>query len=387
MQKLFDSVTERYRQFVEQDENLLLVSRCPDTEVAYHLRILKAVDETNSTDFFWSFAQEFSQPAVYVEALLEYIARLIRDANETFRQEQLPEWPDVPAFARDVRQDPVRRTQALMVFCRSLLPQKNQRMVWSFFPVRIADRIAWSRYIAAVVHHEVPFPWCHRMRIVARDDAAQPLLAQVVGGAPRVERFAPDLSLDALNGAMEQEAGDPTVPLDRRCQSMLLLANTDYSNRRYHEALEKYQVLLYWYENTGNPQLAAIVMNGIGECHWRMGGHAIAQTWFESSLNQSMDADARPIALNAALNIANMKLERGEWTEAADYYDSAAKLATAQMNSVTAAQCSENRGYCLYQLGRRDEAHAEWYKGAELAQRSGQPEIHASIVRKMSGQV
>jgi hypothetical protein len=380
VQKLLDEVKAQYVNFVDQPDRLVMVVTCPDTECAYHLRILKSVDEENSTDFFWSFAEPFTEPSAYIDAIVTSVKHLITDINA---DKDGSSWPEPPTVIQSAGADPVSRTREVMTFCRSLLPGRDQRIVWSFFPLTIADPSLWMRFVTEVTAHELPLPWCHHMRIIVREAAGSTMVSDALGGARWATRYSPDLSISALNRSAEDAVSDESLPLERRCQSLLILAANDYSYRRYPEALEKYEVLLFWYRNTRNPMMTAVVMNGIGEAHWRMGNAPIAQTWFEGSLEHAMQVDARPAALNAALNMANMKMEIGAWEEAAEYYGSAEKLATAQMIPITRAQCLDNQCYCLQQLGRYEEAREGWMTAADIAQRSGESDLYQRITHRM----
>jgi hypothetical protein len=69
MRRLFQDLTKRLQAHVAQRDTLLLLVRCRDEECAFVIKTLESIDEAGP-DFFWMFANDFVDPASYVEAVV-----------------------------------------------------------------------------------------------------------------------------------------------------------------------------------------------------------------------------------------------------------------------------------------------------------------------------
>jgi hypothetical protein len=72
-----------------------------------------------------------------------------------------------------------------------------------------------------------------------------------------------------------------------------------------------------------------------------------------------------------------------DWKEGETYYDSAEKLATAQLNAPTKIHCLENRGICQERLERPKEAAESWEAGAQLAKATEEKDLQRRILERL----
>src|SRR5260370_32531581 len=172
-----------------------------------------------------------------------------------------------------------------MCSSRSLLTQlEGGLVVWVLFPLRIADPAGYAQLIRELLQHQHPFPWFHHARIILREHTAYPALSAALTGMPRVDYYAPDLSDEAMESALEEEAADTELPLTDRVQAMFLSAQRDYSFGRFDEALKKHAVVLRYHAAIGNGTRAALELNSVVESHQRPGRPTQASRDFTHAL-------------------------------------------------------------------------------------------------------
>jgi tetratricopeptide (TPR) repeat protein len=253
------------------------------------------------------------------------------------------------------------------------------------FPGMVLDRPAYADLMREVLRHEFPFPWCHHMRILLRDDPVDPVLFKRMEKEPRIAWYTPDLSPQAMEKAMEEEAADESIPLDERCQALLQTAATDYSHKRYPQALEKYQLLFDYYAAQGNHALAALALNGMGEVHRTTGDKKIAGACFEAAMVPATEGQLPHVAvmLPVAFNLATLRAEEKRWEDAEGYWDCLQQLATAQRSPELKVQALEERGHAQYQQGKVPEALATWTATATLAEKLKKPELAKGVLERL----
>ena len=80
------------------------------------------------------------------------------------------------------------------------------------------------------------------------------------------------------------------------------------------------------------------------------------------------------------LNLANLMLAVKSWKDGESYYDSAEKLATAQLNAPTKILCLENRGVCQDMQGNARAAAESWEAGATLAKATEESQLQKRVL-------
>jgi hypothetical protein len=386
MRKVFDQLQARLQAFIAQRDDLALVVRCATSANALILKVLEGLQESSSSEIFWVFPEEFSTAITYVSAVVQSFAAQHELIRLSLEKEGMKPWPLLPANVRNEKLQAARRLRELMVFARSLLPAPEGFLVaFVFLPPTVSDPAAYGELMADVLRHEFPFSWCHHIRAILRDDPADPALARVLGEAPRMVWYAPDLSPAALEKALEEEAGDEALPLEQRLQALHVTAGTDFAHKRYPEAMGKYQLLFEYYARTGNHALTALVWNGMGEVHLAEGRPVEAAACFEGALIPASEGNPPPlpVLLNVVLNLANLRLAERRWSEAEAYFDQVQKLASIHRNPALKVLALEDLGVAQYEQGKVSEALKAWQAGSIVAENQELAEQRQALLRRL----
>ena len=394
MRKLFDGITERLSQFIAQRDYAALVVRCRDSDGIGVLKILEGLDEASTSEMYWTYAGDFLEANSFVnEVIKDFAAKHegVRQAIELNQRldlelKNLKPWPPIPPDVLNQSLPAVHRLRELMIFSRTLLPQLEGGLaVWVLFPLQIGDPAGYARLIQELLQHQYPFPWFHHMRLILREDPANPMLSAALAATPRVAGYVPDLSEEAQENALEQEAADPEWPLTDRVQATFLSAQRDYAWGRFEEALKKHEVVLNYHSAIGNAPMVALVLNSVGEIHQRAGRPEQASRCFEAALEPACAGQHPPLPVlcNVVLNLANLRFAQNRLPEAEVYFDSAEKLATVLRNPPVKIQSIEWLGYCQFVQGRADEAEQNWKRAADIAGKVGQPELQRNLLERL----
>jgi tetratricopeptide (TPR) repeat protein len=385
MRRVFERVTDRLRGFIGQRDYVGLVVTCPAEASPVIVKTLEGLDDESTSELFWIIVDDFEDPDGYVDTVIDQF-RTRHDAVRAVQaQEGQAVWPELPAAVADPNAPADERLRELMIFSRSLLPTlEGGLVVWVFFPLQVLDPRGYGRLMSGILRHDFPFPWCHHMRVIAREDAAAPALEAALAPLPAIDYYTPDVSTEALQQALEDDVDDEQLPLEERMQAVLMTASTDYSYGRYEQALEKYQLLFQYYQATNRPDFAALALNGAGEIHQALGDWEKAGGFFESALGPATATNPLSVVLlNTLLNLANLRLAEERWDEAEAYYDNADKLATLFRNAPTKIQALENRGYAEYAQGKVEQAVETWELASHIASELNEPKLRRSILERL----
>jgi tetratricopeptide (TPR) repeat protein len=371
VQQLLDRLDATLRRFATQSDDFALVVQCADGEAALVSKSLDGVADSLDTAMVWAVVDEFADAASYASAAVNAFYAQHAAVRLAMLREGDPEpWPEFPPALLDAARPPVERLRGLMTFSRALLARPDEMTaVWALFPLAVHDAAGWAGLLGELLPHQFPAPWCHHLRVVARGVTGDALLPSALGALPRLKWYAPELHADAIAAALDEDAANPALPLPQRLQGLLLSAGMDFSHRRYDQALAKYQVLLKYYAGIRDGAMAALVCNGIGEVHARLGNRDVAGLWFGRAIEPAAAAPtaAVPVLLVAALNLGNLRMEQERWGEAEACFDGAQKLATLQRDPQTKLRTIDSLGVCQYMQGKFDAATATWTAGAHVA--------------------
>ena len=241
--------------------------------------------------------------------------------------------------------------------------------IWIFYPFAVADQTAFAALMAELLHNDFPFPWCHHLRFIVRVDPDSVAMHTMLGRMPRIQWYQPDLSMDAIERGLEEEAADERLPLAERMGLVPMMAGNDFARARYPEAMEKYELLLRYHAATGNHAMAALALNGMGEVYEKTGDLDRANASYEAALIPASHGEhpAIPILLNTTVNLGNLCVRQGRWADGEAYFDVAQQLATVARNASTKIASLGSRGDCQHQQGKLDEAVKSWNDGTVLA--------------------
>ena len=368
MRKLFEQMRTRLESFLGQRRTLLLVVSAGPAEYLPLVSIIDGIEQGGSADAFWLFPEPFDNPLQYAKAVVDsFRTRYVMLAVEL--QKADPSLPaDLPAPMLEERRPPVDRLREMFLFARDLIDDlEASHLVVGLLPSKISAPLPYAQLIQALAAHETPVPWCHHMRFIVREESAEALLTQHAQAMASTEFYAPNMGQDAIQGSLEDEANDASLPLPQRMQSLLLLAGMDQAYMRLPAAMEKYKLLAEYHQALGPQPLHALALNGMGEVWDRSGNAKEAQRHFEMALVPALASQNEPALINITLNLANLHRNQGRWQLAFDHYDAVSDLAETVCNPMLKLRCLEQMGFCRYKLGDHKGAWEQWNAGVVLA--------------------
>ncbi|WP_437317052.1 hypothetical protein [Sorangium sp. So ce385] len=386
MWRKLDELKATLDEFVDQREHLLLVVSCADPELAYVLKTLEGMDDASPSDLFLVFGEPFTGAAEYAAAIMKGLRvqmEIVKAPRAAAGEAPLP---PLPAVCDDAEAPPTARLRAAIDHVSSLLPaQGGHRVIWGFLPLQIADREGYARLVGEFVPARGPEPWMRGLRVVARDDRADPFLLPPLrkSKAPGVLLYEIDMSTAALNDALVKEAGDRSLPVADRMQALLQLAGLDYAYRRYPQALEKYGALYRYYAAHDAPVMQAVIIQGAGDVLRQMGDLKEARAKYHQGLALVMHQKALPILLNLTAAIGDVALELRDHRDAEGFSGLAAQIAGKLMNPFAKADALEKQGIARDRMGDATGAVVVWREAATLAKTFAYHERHRSALERL----
>jgi tetratricopeptide (TPR) repeat protein len=386
MRRLLNEISQRLGSFIDQRDDLAMVVCSLETDAPPLLKILEGLEETKASDLFWIFTENFVNPSAFANSVVTAFATKHELMRLAMQREKMTPWPPVPSQVASERTPPAQRLRDLAMFSRELLPIRNGgTVVWVFYPLQITNHSAFATLIEEVLQHDFPFPWCHHLRFLIREDPAARALERLLARSPRIQWYEPDLSMDAVNRSMEAEIVDDTLPVEERLNTLMVMAVTDCAHNRLPQALKKYELLLQYHAPMGNYAMAALALNGMGEVYERSGDLDRANESYEAALIPASHGDnpAIPVFLNVLLNLANLRRAQERWEDAGAYFDMVQQLATINRDPCLKIRSLENRGICEMRQGKRDEACKSWNDGLVMAAQIEDVEVCRNLLKHL----
>jgi tetratricopeptide (TPR) repeat protein len=386
MRQLLQRIGNELQAFVRQRDDVAMILSSPSADALPILTLVDGVEANSASDMFWTFTDNFTDPAAYVDAVVGGFAAKHQGVRLALEKEGMTPWPAIPAFIMSPETSPAGRLRGLAAFSRELLPiPGGGNIVWVLYPLDIADARLYAHLMAQLLRHEFPNPWCHHLRFIIRDDPVTPMLRHAFAGAPRVRWFQPDLGPEAVQRALEEAAEDEALPLDERVTNLMVLAGVDHANHRYPDALAKFELLLGYHAPLGNYVMAAASLNGMGEAYQRMGDLERAADSYQAALVPASQGEqpAIPVLLNIVLNLASVRFSQERWAEAEGYYDLAQQLAIVARNGPARVQALDFRGLCQHRQRKLRDAEQSWYSGSVIAAQLEDVELCRTLVARL----
>lgn len=365
MRNLFDEPKRAFEAHVEQRDDLTLVVRCKTEEVAIVLKLIESAEET-SPHTFLEHTEDFVEPQHYVSTLVAKMIDQARKVNELREREGGAQLPPPPPRMRDERVPAPERLRELMCYVRGWVEDPQAALVWIFMPLNIHDPLGYASLLTQTLSHSYPRPWCHRMRVIARDEARLPL-EHSRGAFQRAQFMAVDFGPQATERALEDTANDEALPLSDRMTALMVLAGIDAAHGRVKDAQEKYRLLATYHHALGDNAQWALALLGLGDTAARAGNPREAKDHYLAALTPATHVKAFPVVLNIALSLGNLHYTSGVYVEAATWYHVAGDLARALLNADTLLDCFEHEGLSLHKAGAHKQALEAWNNGVELA--------------------
>jgi tetratricopeptide (TPR) repeat protein len=371
MRRLLEELRERIARFIPQRDAAALVVHCSEADAALVSKIIEGLDDASDSELFWIVVDEFKTPDQFAESCVQVLAIKHGAVRLAQAQKKLTPWPEFPAdVLQPGRLPPLERLKRLAIFSRSLLPILDGALVvWAFFPLKITDQAGYANLMAQLWKHEYPFPWCHHLRLIFRDDSATGALTQAAKDIPTVEKVKADFSTEALRKAAEDDAGDENVPLPERINNTLVLAGMDYAHRKYDQAMRAYEIVHRYAMAANVPVLGAIALQGMADVHSATGRKDEAGKMLQAALAPAAAASSPPVPIlfNLYHNLGALRYEEQKWEEAEVYFQGAAEFALLQRDPQQRLHCWEMMGWAQYQQNKIEPALKTLSNGAIVA--------------------
>lgn len=236
MRALVDQATAGIRTFWEQRDDLVMVLQAADVDLPPVLKIIEALEAELAFAWVWVFAQPFVTTADYANTIIGDVASRRDAVCATLTKDGKPQWPALPDRMTDRSCDPVDRLRAAVLYVRELVPMVPGGVtVFGLLPTSAEDPAAYAELSRELVQHQLPFPWCARVRFLLRDEPSAPRLTGLCE-ASRVRVLRTDFSPPALEAALKMEAADPALPNSRKMISAIVAAGiaSRMAGRRMH---------------------------------------------------------------------------------------------------------------------------------------------------------
>ena len=368
MRRLFDQLQRDVEAFVEQRDDLLLVVPCTDADAPLVAQVVGDAEQANGTDAFLVFPDPFVEASPYVDVVVERLREQVTLANQALEEEGRPPFPPLPDALRDARRPPGDRLKEAIGFARALVPSDGgHRLVWALVPLEVHDHDGFLRLLATLVPWHGVESWMRGVRLLVRDAPATAAVARRYAEAPRLRVRPVDAGPDALAGALRDDAADEALPDDQRMSAYLQLALLDYAHNRPQDAFAKLEVLLGYYQHTGDPGMQALVMNTFGDVYHRNDQLGDARHWYECALVPLAEAPAPVVLFTVLKNLGRVCFAQGDAAVAEQYFAMMEEVATQRNDAEGKAEALEWQGLSREKRGAYAEAVDSWKAGAELS--------------------
>jgi tetratricopeptide (TPR) repeat protein len=369
MRRKAEALRETLDEFVAQLEFPMLVVGCIEDELAYLFKFIEGLDETHPEAFVLVFAGAFTTRQAYVDSMVEFLRVQLAGAESVRAERGEPPFPALPPELADQRIPPEHRLQRLLVYLGSLVPNTSEHsVVVGLLPLSCTDFDAYAQLVGSVMPIPEAQPWMAPLRIIARDDRAQPRLKPAMERY-RVEHvlyFETDFSTPAVTNALAVDAADPTLPMAERMACLHQLAAIDFAYRRYPDAIEKYGVLNDYYASLNLPAMQAICVNGAADAFRSGGQPEVAKDMLQRGIAIALKAKSLPALVNLFVSITDLCAQLGQHDEAESYADSGAKVANAAISPTVYADMFEKKGDAQLAQNKVAEGLASYKKCEEL---------------------
>lgn len=376
MQRLIARARKILADFIEQRDDVILLARCSETDWAILLKLLRDLEQADSSDVFLLFGDPFADPESFLALTVERLREEYQVASQALEEDGKSPLPPMPDFLTDKEKLPAERLRGAIAYCRSLLPKTGgNRLVWGMFPEKIEDHAAYLQMISALVPWKRLEPWMRGTRLVFRVSPGRaPFSNSTPPPRTHLEDF--DFGQDAAAKSIQEDMEDETRPLEERMQALFSLAVLDYAHHRVDDAFEKFRVLLGHYQHTENDLMQAMVMNGIGDTHFhRTNNLERAQYWYECAVPPANAAAVPVVMASVVKNLGDVSFEMGNYAEAEQFYEQLDRLVTHMRDPEAKSQALEKQGVSQEKQKAFGKAVKSWEAGATLCRNIGLPKL------------
>lgn len=374
MRRLFERLRKDIENFIEQRNDLLMLTPCTADDMPLVLKTLRDIEQATATDVFLLFTDNFVEAGPFVSVAVERLKEEHRIVCEALVEENRDPLPPLPDILFDELRIPADRLREAMCFAHSLVPREGgHRLVWAMFPQEIADWQAYLQLLLSFVPWQGLSPWMRGLRLIFRYETGREHNVPQLAQAPCVRVTPVDLSPAAIAASIEADVDDEELPMEQRMQSLFALACQDYAYNRVEDAITKYEVLLGHYQQTENLTMQALVMNGIGDVLHRNENLNEAQHWYECAVVPAVGTQASVILATITKNLGDVAYKLNQYVEAEQYFDGLDKLAAQMLDPEGKARALEWRGRSQEKQGAYVHALESWEAAALLSRNVGLP--------------
>ena len=371
MNRVLRDLVADLRAFVEQRDTFAQVVHALDTETAIVLQALKAVEQEMESDLFLLFVVPCRSAAEFMDAVVARARITLEQANEIRRLDEEGPLPGVPALCEDPTQTHAARLQGIIEHFRGLVGDPTEhRMVLVFLPLTVEDRAGYASIVTSLLPRSGHEYWMRGVRIVLREDAAQPFLWDYIvrEQIPDVQVMDVDLRPERLIGALAEETADPQTPQMQRMTGLIQLAALDFTYRRHEDAISKYKAVYNWAAQNEQPVMQGLCLHGIGEV-LRYGGGSLdaAKRSYQQGLAVCAgEKHGLPVTLNLVVSAGDVCLALGEHEDAYGYFEVGDQIAAKLYNAITKVDLMLKRGDVRLAQSRESDAVKLWAGAADL---------------------
>jgi tetratricopeptide (TPR) repeat protein len=205
-----------------------------------------------------------------------------------------------------------------------------------------------------------------------------------LAAAPRVRVQEIDLGPAAIEASLLAEAEDPELSDEERMQALLTAAYLDSAHNRFEAAFGKLNLLLGYYQHTGNLLMQALVIKGLGDVAYRNNNLEQAQRWYECALLPASEAKEASVLAELVKNLGEIAYQQGRFADAEQYFDGLDKLRAHLLDPEGKAQALEWRGLSQEKQAAYDRAGSSWEGAAQLCRSIGLPHFLMTNLRHLA---
>lgn len=332
MRALLDKLQATITDFIEQRDALWLRVGGATADAPIVLKLLLSIERRNKGDVFLIYATHFANQEQYVDELsglfrAEYQAL----QDERSARQHAPLQPLPERFGGG----PAQRLTALLSAAGELLPKEGrQRLVWAFWPLKLADPVAYEQLLDGLVSAPVgcgcdsPPPWTRRLRLIGRQVDHSPAELHAVRSEERVLHTTADFSPEAIQRCLQETLADPRQPEGVRMRTLLMLATLEKAHGRDEAALASYGQLLAYYRLQQSPALQTVVLVQLGELCQKEQRLPAARAFYEQALAPAAAAQVPVCTALLAKSFGDLAWAEQRHSDAAACYEAWHRLAS-----------------------------------------------------------
>ncbi|MCL2724322.1 MAG: hypothetical protein FWD69_07790 [Polyangiaceae bacterium] len=356
--------------FVEETERAALLLTTSDEELPLVVQSLGQMDESSPQDVYLIDVSPLNDLVSYVNTIVENVRVQIEEVNQERTSEGQEPLASLPAECQDLQILPLMRLRHLMAYVTSWVPDiEDHRMVVSLLPSQISDRNAHAQIVGALAPLHERRPWSNALRLVLRDDRAEPLVEQTLRklGAEDVFGYTTRLTISELADATAADVANKSLSPPQRISALMQCAIFDTALGRYEAAIDKYGTLFQYYDEHGVLEMKATVLQGVGDVLARLKRYPAARDKYLQSLDIASDAPSIQLILNGAMLLGDVDMTLGTYDEAEKAYALGAKAAEKLANGYVQADMLEKCGLAREAQGNVRGAVECWSASAKAA--------------------